>query len=85
MATYLEYVQAAMNHARYEKMADGRFFASIPEFDGLYAVGNTREEAQAELRDTLDGWLDVHVKISREPPPQIDGLDLFALPKAVEP
>jgi predicted RNase H-like HicB family nuclease len=85
VATYLEYVQAAMKHARYEKMSDGRFFASIPEFEGLYAVGKTREEAEDELRDTLDGWLDVHIKISKERPPEIDGIDLLALPKVIEP
>ncbi|MGH7840118.1 MAG: type II toxin-antitoxin system HicB family antitoxin [Candidatus Binataceae bacterium] len=84
MATYLEYLKAAMKNASYEQMADGRFFGSIPEFDGLWAVGQTREEAEGELYDALDGWLDVQIKIGKQRPPQIDGVDVFALPKPTE-
>jgi predicted RNase H-like HicB family nuclease len=73
-----------MKRAQYELMKDGQFFATIPEFDGLYAVGKTREEAEVELRDTLDGWLDVHIKIGREGPPEIDGLSPLELPKSVQ-
>jgi predicted RNase H-like HicB family nuclease len=49
MATYLEYLRAGMTHANYEEMEDGQYFASIPEFEGLWAAGNSREEAEKEL------------------------------------
>ena len=84
MATYLEYLQAAMKRADYEQMADGRYFATIPKFDGLWAVGKTRDEAARELYAALDGWIDVHVKIGNERPPVIDDVDLFAPPKLAE-
>jgi predicted RNase H-like HicB family nuclease len=74
MATYLEYLNTAMKKADYEQMEDGRFFASIPQFDGLWAVGKTREDAARELYDALDGWLDVHIKIGQQRPPEIDGV-----------
>jgi predicted RNase H-like HicB family nuclease len=84
MATYLEYLKAAMTRANYEQMEDGRYFASIPNFDGLWAVGNTRDKAAHDLYQALDNWLDVHIKIGQQRPPEIDGVDLFAPPKLVE-
>jgi len=49
MATRLEYMNAAMGKAKYEQMEDGRFFATIPKFDGLWAVGRTWDDATKEL------------------------------------
>ena len=84
MATYLEYMKAAMKNAQYERMEDGRFFATIPKFDGLWAVGKTREGATGKLYKAIDGWLDVHIKIGKQHPPKIDGLDPLAPPKLIE-
>jgi len=84
MATYLEYMAAALKRANFERMEDGRCFASIPGFDGLWAVGQTEAEATKELHDALDGWIDVHVKIGHERPPVVDGVDLYAPPKVIE-
>jgi predicted RNase H-like HicB family nuclease len=83
MATYLEYLRAAMKRAEYELMDDGQYFAAIPDFDGLWAVGKTPDEAARELYTALYGWIDVHVKIGKQRPPVIDNIDLFAPPKAV--
>ena len=84
MATYLEYLRAGMTHANYEEMEDGQYFASIPEFEGLWAVGNSREEAEKELYDALDNWIDVTVKIGHQNPPIVDGNDLFVAPRLME-
>jgi len=65
MVSRIEYMNAAMAKAEYELMEDGQFFATIPGFDGLWAVGQTQDEAAEELNDTLDGWLDVHNKIGK--------------------
>jgi len=80
MATYLEYMRAAMEHARYEKTEDGQYFATIPDFDGLWTIGKTQDEAHDELYDALDNWLDVHIKVGKARPPVIDGLDLLDPP-----
>ena len=61
MATYLEYLRAAMRKAQFEQMEDGKWFASIPELTGLWATGASVEEARKELAETLDGWIDVHI------------------------
>jgi predicted RNase H-like HicB family nuclease len=81
-ATQLEYMNAAMAKARYELMEDGRFFATIPKFDGLWVAGRTKDEAAKELYDALEGWLQVHTKISKAPPPEIDGVNLVSIPKS---
>jgi predicted RNase H-like HicB family nuclease len=84
VATYLEYLQAAMRKAQYERMEDGKWFASIPGFAGLWATGASIEEAREELIDTLDGWIDVHVKVAKQRVPDIDGVSLYDVPKQSE-
>ncbi len=84
MATYLEYTDAALSHARIERMESGKYYASIPDFDGLSVMGDTEEDARRELRSALDGWIDVQVKIGHDRVPVVDGIDLFAPPKFVD-
>ena len=84
MATYLEYLRAAMRHADYGKIEDGRYFASIPKFEGLWAAGKTRDEAEKELFDAPDNWIDVTIKIGRAQPPTVDGKDLSVAAKLLE-
>jgi predicted RNase H-like HicB family nuclease len=84
MATYLEYMREALKKAEFEECPDGSWFAFIPGFDGLWASGATRELAQANLSDALDGWIDVHLKIGKSWPPEVNGITLRALPKLLE-
>jgi predicted RNase H-like HicB family nuclease len=84
MATYLEYLRAAMRKAQFEQMEDGKWFASIPELAGLWATGASIEEARKELVETLDGWIDVHVKVAKQRVPDIDGVSLYDTPKESE-
>ncbi|MDB5349660.1 MAG: type toxin-antitoxin system HicB family antitoxin [Planctomycetota bacterium] len=72
----LEYVQAALRHARYEILAeDGSYYGEIPEFNGVYANAETLEDCRDQLREVLDGWVlfRVHKNL---PVPAIDGIDL---------
>jgi predicted RNase H-like HicB family nuclease len=69
MATNLEYLRAAMGRAQYEQMEDGEWYAHIPEFEGLWATGPTREAAEKELYSALDGWLHVDAHIAQRKPP----------------
>ena len=52
-----EYIQAAMRAAHYELMEDGRFFASVPPCEGVWADGDTLEAAREELQDVLEDWI----------------------------
>lgn len=52
-----EYIAKAVEAAEYERMENGRYFASIPGFEGLWAEGETIELARRELVATLEDWI----------------------------
>jgi predicted RNase H-like HicB family nuclease len=74
MATYPEYVSAAMDTAEYAHMDDGEWFASIPSLNGIWGTGATIEQARADLLESLHDWIDVHTKIGDHRLPDIDGI-----------
>lgn len=70
------YMHIAMQQACYESIEeDGVIFATIPNFDGLWATGKTHEEAESELASVLEGWLLVGLA-HRHPLPVVAGIDL---------
>lgn len=53
-----EYVQVAMEKARYEIIDDPEpYYGEIPECPGVWATGETLEECRRNLEDALDGWV----------------------------
>lgn len=77
MATFPDYVQAAMRAAQYERMENGEWFASIPQLAGIWGAGPTIEDARANLLESLPDWLDVHIKMDKRPLPEIDGVNIY--------
>ncbi|MBF0526946.1 MAG: type II toxin-antitoxin system HicB family antitoxin [Deltaproteobacteria bacterium] len=73
----LEYIQAALRHAKYEILADdGSFYGEIPECNGVYANTETLESCREELREVVEEW--VLFRIHKNLPlPVIDGIELF--------
>ncbi|MBM4031537.1 MAG: type II toxin-antitoxin system HicB family antitoxin [Planctomycetes bacterium] len=72
----LEYVQAALRHAKYEILPDdGTYCGEIPECQGAYANAGTLEECREQLREVLEEWVlfRVHKNL---PLPVIDGIEL---------
>ncbi len=57
-----DYIQAALNHAGYEQMEDGRFFATISGLKGLWADGDTIELCRKNLIETLEDWIFISLK-----------------------
>ena len=54
----LEYIQAAMDRARYEILSDdGSYYGRIPGFKGLWANAGTLEDCRRELQSTLEDWI----------------------------
>ena len=46
----MEYIEAALNKARYDMIKDKEpFYAEIPGLDGVYATGKTLEECRKNL------------------------------------
>jgi predicted RNase H-like HicB family nuclease len=81
MANYLEYVQAVMRAAQYERVGE-EWFAGIKELPGLWGNGPTVEDARNDLLESLHDWIDVHVKIGGHKLPDINGVSIY---KTLEP
>ncbi len=74
MATYPEYIKAALRRAHYEQMEEGEWVASIPGFAGRWARGPSIEEARERLIETLYEWIPVHARIGKNRLPDGDGM-----------
>jgi predicted RNase H-like HicB family nuclease len=59
MASMLsEYLNAAMDRARYEMIEDPEsFYGEIPELQGVWATGGSLEECRRNLAAGLEDWL----------------------------
>ena len=79
----IEYIQAAMQHAEFEQMEDGRYFGTIPVCPGLWADGDTIEATRATLREVLEDWILVKVRFG-DVMPVIDGVDINPKPTYAE-
>jgi predicted RNase H-like HicB family nuclease len=64
-----KYIEAAMNKARYELLDDGSFYGEIPPCPGVYANAKTLEACRTELKDVLEGWIVLGLRMGHEIPP----------------
>ena len=54
----VEYLNAAMERARYEIIEDDEpYFGEIPEIQGVWATGATLEQCRRNLAAALEDWL----------------------------
>lgn len=74
-AMLTEYIQAAMQEAHYELMENDRFFGSIPSCKGAWGEAATPEECRENLRNGLEAWLLVGIRLGHELPVLV-GIDL---------
>jgi predicted RNase H-like HicB family nuclease len=72
----LEYIQAALRHAKYEILPDdGSYYGVIPECAGVYGNGDVLEDCRDQVREVLEEW--VLFRVHRNLPiPAIDGIEL---------
>jgi predicted RNase H-like HicB family nuclease len=72
----IQYVQAAMNKAKYEILSDdGSFYGEINGYDGVFSNADTLEKCRTQLQEVLEEW--ILIKVSKNLPlPNIDGIDL---------
>ncbi|HEV7406727.1 MAG TPA: type II toxin-antitoxin system HicB family antitoxin [Chthoniobacteraceae bacterium] len=69
-----QYIEAAMRHAHYETMENGRFWGDIPPCAGCWGDGDTLEECRENLRGALESWILAMVEHDARLP-VINGLD----------
>ena len=70
-----EYIQAAMRRATYEILEDRSFYGEIPGFQGVYANAENLEDCREQLREVLEGWIVLGLRLGH-PLPVIDGMSL---------
>ena len=67
-----EYVQAALRRARYERLDDCSIYGEIPGFQGVFASAETLEACQEQLRQVLEGWIALGVRLGHALPEKND-------------
>ena len=70
----LEYIQAALEEARYEIIEDEEpYYGEILQLSGVWATGETLEACRRNLKETLEDWLLFSIA-KGIPIPEIKGL-----------
>lgn len=69
------YVEAALQRAEYEQGEDGLIVATVPGASGFFAQGGTREEAQANLKEVIEGNILLALQLGWEIP-SVPGVDI---------
>ncbi len=70
-----EYIQTAMRRARYEILDDETFYGEIPDFQGVYANAETLEDCREELRQVLEEWIVLGLRLGHALP-VLEGVSL---------
>lgn len=55
------YVEAALARAKYERIDDGEWAATVPGLRGVIATGSTLEACRRELSEVVEEWILVRV------------------------
>jgi len=80
----MDYLQAAVRHAKYECLDDGSCYAHIPDIPGLWVRAADEEAARVELISALDDWLYVNAQTAQVTVPEFDGLSFMRPPRRAE-
>ena len=71
-----EYINAAMRKAHYTILPDaGGYYGKIEDLQGVWANADTLEDCREELREVLEEWIILGLKMGH-PIPIIDAIDL---------
>jgi len=65
-----EYVQEALERARYEIIQDeDPYYGEVPELPGVWASGKTLEACREHLRRVVEGWIALRLSKGLAVPP----------------
>jgi predicted RNase H-like HicB family nuclease len=71
-----DYVENALRKAKYKLLEDGEgFFGEIPGFRGVWANADSLEGCRDELREVLEDWILVRVRLGLNLP-VVGGINL---------
>lgn len=71
-----KYINLALNRSLVETMENGEFFMTVPLLQGVWGAGNTLQNAEEDLRETIYGWLELKIEDQDMDIPVIESLDL---------
>ena len=70
------YIDAALRKAHHEMLPNGEgYFGAIEGFQGVWAQADTLEACREELREVLEEWIVLGLRMGHPLPP-IDGITL---------
>jgi hypothetical protein len=78
-----EYLAEALRHSEFKQLDDGSIAGRIPDCPGLLVFGDSRADAEDDLRATLEEWVLLGLRLGHELP-VIGGIDLNKEP-VIEP
>jgi predicted RNase H-like HicB family nuclease len=59
----IQYIQAALEKARYEIIDDEEpYYGEVPELEGVWATGTTLEECRRNLEEVIDEWIIIRLR-----------------------
>lgn len=66
-----EYIDEALRRARFELIEDKEtpYYGEVADLPGVWACGQTLESCRRELKEVVEGWILVSVKLSLDIPP----------------
>lgn len=70
-----DYIQKALEKARYKQLDDGSWFAEVPGLQGVWANGESVEFCRKELAEVIEGWLILKIH-DHDEIPEMNGVQL---------
>ena len=71
-----EYIQAALRRAKYEILTEDKtYYGNIPGLQGVWANAETLEACREELREVLEDWIVLGLRLQHTLP-IVDGINL---------
>jgi predicted RNase H-like HicB family nuclease len=70
------YIFNALQRAQVERLEDGTWEAIVLALPGVWAEGQTEDEARAVLADVIGGWIELKIADNDGDIPEIGDIDL---------
>jgi predicted RNase H-like HicB family nuclease len=67
-----EYIETALMQAIYDSLEDGSYVATVPQLQGVIAIGDSLEECRYDLIEVIEEWIVARLQRGYPIPP-IDG------------
>ena len=64
----IDYIQAALNRAKYDLLEDGSYYGEIPRFRGVWSDGESLESCRTQLQEVLEDWIVISLQLGRRLP-----------------